>query len=267
MKLDWDTRKLAIFFSDIEGFTSISEKFSPHELVSFLRNYLSYMSNIILDNNWFINKYEWDAIMALWWAFSDNEKDSYYACLSALKQQETLKELNLNWQKVWLPKIKVRIWLHTWQAIVWNIWAVWRKIEYTALWDSVNLASRLEWVNKFYWTFICVSEDIFEENKDFFEFRYLDKIRVKWKDNAIKIYELLSEKWNLTLKKEKIKTEFEKAILVYNSRDFISAKDLFENIYKKYNDSPSKTYFERCEYFMNNKPKSNDELIWNYETK
>ena len=267
LKLDWDTRKLAIFFSDIEGFTSISEKFSPHELVSFLRNYLSYMSNIILDNNWFINKYEWDAIMALWWAFSDNEKDSYYACLSALKQQETLKELNSNWQKVWLPKIKVRIWLHTWQAIVWNIWAVWRKIEYTALWDSVNLASRLEWVNKFYWTFICVSEDIFEENKDFFEFRYLDKIRVKWKDNAIKIYELLSEKWNLTLKKEKIRTEFEKAILVYNSRDFISAKDLFENIYKKYNDSPSKTYFERCKYFMNNKPKSNDELIWNYETK
>ena len=267
IKLDWDLKKLTIFFSDIEWFTTISEKFSPEELITFLRKYLSYMSNIILDNNWFINKYEWDAIMALWWAFSDNEKDSYYACLSALKQQETLKELNSNWQKVWLPKIKVRIWLHTWQAIVWNIWAVWRKIEYTALWDSVNLASRLEWVNKFYWTFICVSEDIFEENKDFFEFRYLDKIRVKWKDNAIKIYELLSEKWNLTLKKEKIRTEFEKAILVYNSRDFISAKDLFENIYKKYNDSPSKTYFERCEYFMNNKPKSNNELIWNYETK
>ena len=78
---------------------------------------------------------------------------------------------------------------------------------------------------------------------------------------------MLSEKWNLTLKNEKIRTEFEKAILVYNSRDFISAKDLFENIYKKYNDSPSKTYFERCEYFMNNKPKSNEELIWNYETK
>lgn len=267
IKLDWDVRKLCIFFSDIEWFTTISEKFSPQELVSFLRNYLSYMSNIILDNNWFINKYEWDAIMALWWAFSDSNKDSYNACLSAIEQQKLLKELNKNWKDLGFPEIRARIWLHSWQAIVWNIWAIWRKIEYTALGDNVNLASRLEWVNKFYWTFICASEDIYNENKDFFEFRYLDKIIVKWKQKPIKIYELLSLKWELDDEKNSILKLFNSAIDKYNSRDFLSARVMFENIYKKYNDWPSKTYIERCDYFAENPPSKDSELIWKFETK
>lgn len=267
IKLDWEVRKLTIFFSDIEWFTSISERFSPQELVTFLRNYLSYMSNIILDNAWFINKYEWDAIMALWWAFSDSSRDSYHACLSAIKQQEMLKDLNKNWKELDFPEIKARIWIHTGQAIVWNIWAVWRKIEYTALWDSVNLASRLEWVNKFYWTYICISEDVYEETKEYFEFRYLDKITVKWKEKAVKIYELLSLKWELDEVKTEIISEFEKAVFKYNSRDFSGAKVIFENIYKKYSDSPSKTYVERCEYFIKNPPLEQEDLIWKFETK
>lgn len=267
LKLDWELKKLSIFFSDIEWFTTISEKFSPHELVSFLRNYLSKMSNIILDNFWFINKYEWDAIMALWWAFWETEKDSYYACLSAIEQQKLLKELNKDWKNLWFPEIRARIGLHTWNAIVWNIWAVWRKIEYTALWDSVNLGSRLEWVNKFYWTLICASENIYEENKDFFEFRFLDEITVKWKEKPIKIYELLDLKWKLNETQKKIISEFENAMNKYFSRNFSEAKILFENIFKKYNDKPSKTYLERCDFFIKNKPKDEETLIWKFDSK
>lgn len=267
IKLDWEIRKLTIFFSDIEWFTTISEKFSPQELVWFLRNYLSYMSNIILDNNWFINKYEWDAIMSLWWTFLEHEKDSYNACLSAIEQQKILKELNKNWSEMWLPEIRVRIWLHTWTAIVWNIWAVWRKIEYTALWDSVNLASRLEWINKFYWTFICASWDVYNETKDFFEYRYLDKIMVKWKEKPIEIYELLSKKWELTEEKKKIVEDFAFAISVYNQKNFSEAKQLFSEIYKNFSDSPSKTYIERCDFYLNNPEKSEWELIWKFEQK
>ncbi len=174
-------KKLAIYFSDIEWFTTISEKFEPEDLVWFLREYLSEMSDIIMDENWFINKYEWDAIMALWWSFIEYDKWAYYSCLSAIKQQALLKTLNNDWKERWFAEIKVRIWIHTWEAIVWNIGSTWRKMEYTALWDSVNLASRLEWVNKFYWTYICVSEDIYIETAEYFEFRYLDIIKVKWK--------------------------------------------------------------------------------------
>ncbi|MBB1564748.1 adenylate/guanylate cyclase domain-containing protein [Candidatus Gracilibacteria bacterium] len=267
IKLDGEVRKLTIFFSDIEGFTSISERFSPQELVTFLRNYLSYMSNIILDNAGFINKYEGDAIMALWGAFSDSSRDSYHACLSAIKQQEMLKDLNKNWKELDFPEIKARIGIHTGQAIVGNIGAVGRKIEYTALGDSVNLASRLEGVNKFYGTYICISEDVYEETKEYFEFRYLDKITVKGKEKAVKIYELLSLKGELGEVKTEIISEFEKAVFKYNSRDFSGAKVIFENIYKKYSDSPSKTYVERCEYFIKNPPLEQEDLIWKFETK
>lgn len=267
IKLDWELRKLTIFFSDIEWFTSISEKFSPQELVAFLREYLSGMSNIILDENWFINKYEWDAIMALWWTFSEHQKDSYNACFSAISQQKKLKELNKIWEKRWLPEIKARIWLHSWQAIVWNIWAVWRKIEYTALWDSVNLASRLEWINKFYGTFICASEVVYEENKEFFEFRFLDNITVKWKELPIKIYELIGMKEEVfEEQKEKIKN-FEEAMKVYNEKDFEKAKEFFKNNFEKYDDKPSKTYVERCEFYLSNPDKVDENLIWKYETK
>lgn len=267
LNMDWDLKKLAIFFSDIEWFTTISEKFSPQELVSFLREYLSHMSNIILDENWFINKYEWDAIMALWWTFAEHSKDSYNACFSAISQQKKLKELNKIWQKRWLPEIKARIWLHSGEAIVWNIWAVWRKIEYTALWDNVNLASRLEWINKFYGTFICASENIYNENKENFEFRYLDKITVKWKEKPIKIYELISFFWELTDVQKDIINNFNEAIKYYNLKDFQKAKEIFENNFKKYNDPPSKTYIERCDYYLENPVSLDEELIWKFDSK
>ena len=268
IKLDWDLKKLTIFFSDIEWFTTISEKFSPEELITFLRKYLSYMSNIILDNQWFINKYEWDAIMALWWAFSHHsELDWYNACLSAIRQQELLKDLNKTWLEEWFPPIRARIWLHTWEAIVWNIWSVWRKIEFSAFWDSVNLGSRLEWVNKFYGTFICASEVVYEENKEKFDFRFLDKIKVKWKDKPIKIYELLSLKWELDETRAKIVKYFDKAMEKYFSKDFESAKKMFEEIFTKYQDPPSKTYILRCEFYIQNPWEITEDLVWKFDSK
>jgi adenylate cyclase len=93
VNLDGEDKKISILFSDIEWFTGISEKLNPKELVWFLREYLSSMSNIIMDEKWFINKYEWDAIMALWWVFGKyDDTASYNSCLSALKQQWTLKD-------------------------------------------------------------------------------------------------------------------------------------------------------------------------------
>lgn len=258
INLDWEIKKLAIYFSDIEWFTTISEKFEPGQLVSFLRQYLSSMSDIIMDEKGFIDKYEWDAIMALWWSFIDYDKWWYHACLSAIKQQDKLKELNKKWKKEWFWEIKARIWLHIWEAIVWNIGSSGRKMEYTALWDNVNLASRLEWVNKFYWTYICVSEVVYNETKDYFEFRYLDKIKVKWKNKPIKIYELLSLKNDIDESKKKIVLDFENAVNKYLNRDFVWAKKDFENLIKKW-DKPSLTYLDMCEIYIKNPP----EADWN----
>lgn len=266
VNLDGENKRTAIFFSDIEWFTSISEKFTPEVLVWFLREYLSQMSNIILDEKGFINKYEWDAIMALWWVFWTDENASYHACLSSIKQQRLLKTLNRDWTERGFSEIKVRIWLHVWEAIIWNIWSEGRKMEFTALWDNVNLASRMEWVNKFYGTYICVSEDIYGEVKNSFEFRYLDKIRVKWKEIWVNIYELLEEKWNITDIQKNMFIEFEKGIDLYLKRDFHWALEIF-NILEASWDRPSTTYKTRCEMYIQNPPDENWDQIWTMESK
>ena len=253
INLNWENKSIAIFFSDIEWFTSLSEKFSPEELVAFLREYLTEMSNIIMDEKWFINKYEWDAIMALWWVFWSDWIETYRICITALKQQELLKKMNLKWNNQHSFDIKVRMGIHVWNAIIWNIGAVWRKMEFTALWDNVNLASRLESVNKFYWTYICVSEDIYEKEKDNFEFRYLDNIRVVWKKTPVKIYELFCIKWKLRKEEEEIQFKYRIAINIYKNMKFQKALSLFEELSEMW-DSPSNTYKERCEFYLKNPP-------------
>ena len=253
VNLNWEWKDISIFFSDIEWFTTISEKFSPEELVGFLREYLSDMSDIILDEKWFINKYEWDAVMALWWVFWTDSMETYQICVAALNQQKRLKELNIEWKKRWFSEIKARIWMHYWSAIIWNIWSEWRKMEFTALWDSVNLASRLEWVNKFYWTYICASETIYEKQKNHFEFRYIDKIKVKWKDKPIKIYELLWLKWEISDETRKIRELFDKWVKLYVSRDFKLAKAQFEELIVLW-DNASRLYLDMCGLYIKNPP-------------
>ena len=268
INFDWENQNIWILFSDIEWFTSISEQFHPEKLVSFLREYLSNMSNIIENNRGFVNKYEWDAIMALWAVFEKDENKSYNICLTALKQKKKLEELNVIWKERWFWVIKTRIGLHVWDAITWDIWSdkKWWKLEFTALWDSVNLASRLEWVNKFYWTYICVSEDVYKlENKNF-EFRYLDKIRVKWKNKAIKIYELLWVKWEVVKSVLSRKRTFEKATRLYLKRDFISAREIFEKLIKEW-DNAWRMYLDMCDIYIKTPPKDDWDWISTMDSK
>ena len=216
---------------------------------------------------WFINKYEWDAIMALWWVFWDETiENSFYACLSALKQKEKLKKLNSFWGKRGFPIIKTRIWIHCWNAIIWNIWAEGRKMEFTALWDSVNLASRLEGVNKFYNTYICASEDVYNDVKKSFEFRYLDKIRVKWKNKPVKIYELICSLDDATDELLDLVQKFWFAINLYLEWDFETALKRFQLLADVW-DKPSLTYIERCKQYIKTPPPEDWDGVWTMKEK
>lgn len=262
INLDGEKKRITIFFSDIAWFTTISEKLSPEELVWFLKIYLWNMSDIIKANKWTIDKYEWDAIMAWWWVFGKTEK--YWiidACNSCLLQQMELKRLNEIWKKEWKNELSVRMGLNTWDAIVGNIWSKWKKMEYTALWDSVNLASRLEWVNKFYGTYICVSEDVYNEAKEKFTFRYLDKIRVKWKNIWVNIYELISYIWEEWDFKKDIISRFSTAIGFYFEKNFNEAFNIFSALAELW-DNPSKTYKSRCERYLVNPPHEDWDGVW-----
>nr|MDD3720255.1 adenylate/guanylate cyclase domain-containing protein [Candidatus Gracilibacteria bacterium] len=266
INLDGEKKRMAIFFSDIEGFTTISENFTPEELISFLKDYLNEMSKIIMDQKGLINKYEGDAIMALWGVFTKTtENISYEACDTALIQKQKLAELNKKWESVGLPKITIRIGINTGDAIIGNIGSKGRKMEFTAIGDNVNLASRLEGINKFYGTYFCVSEIVYNDTKDFFEYRYLDKIRVKGKNNAVNIYELLDYKGKLTKLEKDIYIKFQEGIDLYLKKKFDQAGIIFEEL-AKLGDKPSRVYKDRCDDFIK-APIEDWDGIWTMQEK
>lgn len=265
INLDWDKKEISIFFSDIAGFTTLSETMTPHDLMNFLKIYLKETSDVIIDNKWFINKYEWDAIMALWGTFWDGKKQVYNACRSAIEQQKTIDKLNERFEQEYNFKVSVRMWLNKWDAIVGNIWSLGRKIEYTAIWDNVNLASRLEWVNKQYNTKICVSESIRDEGINDFIFRKLDLIKVKWKKNSVNIYELIWYKNELNSELISLINDFEKALSLYFEKKFLEAKDIFQKLWNLW-DEPSKIFAKRCDYLIEN-PIENWDWSWEFTVK
>lgn len=260
-----EKKKISVFFSDIEWFTSLSNKFQPEELVLFLKEYFSIMSANIQKYNWYIDKYEWDCVMALWWAFHGMQKDSYDTCLSALKQQKALRILNIKFKKTLGQEIRVRMGINTWEAVLGNIGARGKKVEFTAFWDCVNVASRLEWANKLYGTNICVSEKIYNECFDFFEFREIDTVVLRWKDTWIRIYELLDELWKVSKEKMKIYTRYEKALHLYYNREYQKAFNIFTQLKNK--DIPSKVMALRCEKFLKKAPLKNWDSAWRMDIK
>lgn len=247
VKLDGKRMNITSFFSDIAWFTSISENMEPEELVHFLSIYLKEVSDIIMQEKGFINKYEWDAVMALWWAFGWNEAEqTILACRAALRQQEKIQELNKEFMKNQGIEISVRMGINKWVAVVGNIGSVGKKIEYTALGDSVNTASRFEGINKLYGTLICVGESVAEEAKEFFVFRKLDSIQVKWKEKPVFIYELVGEVGKVTKSQLQLITEFEKALALYTIGDVIEWKEIFKKLHEDHGDAPSLTFLNRC---------------------
>ncbi|MCP5497602.1 MAG: adenylate/guanylate cyclase domain-containing protein [Leptospiraceae bacterium] len=183
-------KEITIFFSDVRGFTTISESLSPEELVKLLNEYLSAMTEIIIELKGTIDKYMGDAIMAFWGAPVPLEDHAYYACVASLAQFNYLKELQKGWREKNLPVIDIGIGLNTGYAIVGNMGSS-HRMEYTCMGDTINLGSRLEGSNKTYGTNITISEYTYEKVKDRIYARELDLVKVKGKNLPVRIYELI----------------------------------------------------------------------------
>ncbi|NPE26623.1 CHASE2 domain-containing protein [Methanococcoides sp. SA1] len=182
-------RKLTIFFSDIRGFTSISEKLSPEDLGHLINRYFTEMTAVVLEHKGTIDKFIGDAVMAFWNAPLDEEDHALLGCRSALAQLEVLEVLNKDLKKEGLPVLKIGCGLHTGDAVVGNFGSD-DRFDYTAFGDNVNLASRLEGLTKYYGVSAIVSEDTYKLVKDEFSFRKLDVVKVKGKKKPVAIYEL-----------------------------------------------------------------------------
>jgi len=190
IKLGGAKKEITVFFSDIRGFTTMSEALSPEDLVQLLNDYLSTMTELVIDYKGTVDKYMGDAIMAFWGAPLELKDHAYYACVAALKQLEALKLLQEKWATQGWPIIDIGIGLNTGYAVVGNMGSS-HRMDYTVMGDTVNLGSRLEGTNKVYTTRIIISEYTYAHVKDRVIARELDSIRVKGKKEPVTIFELV----------------------------------------------------------------------------
>lgn len=273
LKLGGDELELTAFFSDIQGFTSISEQLaSPQRLVELLNEYLSVMAETIERYEGTVDKYEGDAVIAFWGAPAHFPDHALKSCLAALDQQKNFVELRERWKKSgkW-PEIvgaaRVRMGINTGMMVVGNMGSKGR-MNYTIMGDSVNLASRLEGVNKQYGSLVMISEDTYAQVKDHVEVRELDTIRVVGKAKPVTIYELLSRKGALEDKMIMARAAFEEGLNYYRIRQWEHAISSFEKARVFIpEDGPSQKYIDRCRAFIAEPPPENWDGVFEMKSK
>lgn len=248
LQLGGEKRDLTVFFSDIRSFTSISEKLSPEELVELLNEYLGEMTDIIFEHDGMLDKYIGDAVMAVWGAPLDQPDHAKRACLATIEMVRRLAELNRRWEERGWPRLEIGCGLNSGPMVFGNMGSE-QHLALTVMGDNVNLGSRLEGTNKTYGTHIIASESTVVAAGDAVVARELDLIRVKGREEAVRMFEILGpgserERW-----KELIET-FERALAAYRQQDWQAATELFELVLRtKPHDGPAQVYLERCARF------------------
>ncbi|MDR0625483.1 MAG: adenylate/guanylate cyclase domain-containing protein [Holosporales bacterium] len=272
VKLGGKTCEVTMFFSDIQGFTTISETMVAEKLVLHLSDYLNELSAIIVECNGTIDKYIGDAIMAFWNAPNADRNHVFNACHAALLCQKRLDELNRKWELEKKPPLITRIGLHSAEVIVGNIGSD-EKINYTLMGDNVNLGSRLEGANKVYHTSILASFNVYKAVNERFLFRPLDVVAVKGKKEGVKIYELVGQMSGdsrvLPTKEEvELCERFSHGFNLYLEHRWGEAIKQFEGLKEDFpQDYPSEMYLQRCLAFKENPPRKNWDGIFVMTTK
>ncbi len=232
-------REVSLFFSDIRNFTDLSEQIGdPVLLAEWLNRYLTPMSEIILKNEGTVDKFIGDAIMAYWNAPLEVKNHVDRALQSALEQLRTLQELNEALRTEGLPIIKIGIGLHTDKVIVGEMGSRLRS-DYTAIGEGVNLASRLEGLNRWYGTDIILSQELFECLSGEYFIRYLDRVKVKGMSKSVTIYEASLEAF-------KDLEMYMKAQELYKKGRFEEAGAVFESLWKDNEDRVARAFMYRC---------------------
>jgi adenylate cyclase len=259
LKLGGERRELTVLFSDIEGFTTISEGMPPEQLVGLLNEYLSAMTEIIFRNNGTLDKYEGDAVMAFWGAPIPQNDHALRACISALQMQEALAKIRESWARQQKPMLHMRIGINTGEMVVGNMGGR-RKFDYTVIGDSVNLASRLEGANKQYRTLVLASERTYELVKHRIIGRELDLISVKGRLEPIRIYELFHVRNGaVDPHLEEFLNLYHSALELYRKRCWSESRKAFESVLNVRQDPTAQLYIERARLYETAPPPDN----WN----
>ncbi len=250
--LGGEKKELAVLFSDIENFTPLAEKLPADELMSLLEQYFDPLSQIILNQEGTIDKYIGDSIMAFWGAPKQISDPCYKACTSALLGHHFLNSFNEKREANNLPPFPTRFGIDTGVAIVGNI-GTQERINYTALGDVINTASRLQGINKIYHTSIIITHSVYIHLNNRFVVRPLDLVTIKGKQKKIKIYELIGLNTNdpkigATQEQKTFATLFTKSYELYELGHYQEALTLFKELNQKYpHDEPTQLLIKRLE--------------------
>ncbi len=255
------------FFSDVAGFSTISENLTPEQLTSLLNEYLTEMTDIIMKYEGTVDKFEGDAIIAFFGAPISFEDHARRACLASLDMQKRLAEMRVVWKEQGRHELTMRIGLNTGPMVVGNMGSQTR-MDYTMMGDSVNLAARLEGVNKQYGTHTMISQFTYEFVKDAVEVRELDRIRVMGKAEPVTIYELIGKANELSPKMEAILPLFKEGLSCYRAREWEKGIGFFEKVLAlDENDGPSKTYLLRCQAYLTTSPPDDWDGVYSMTSK
>ena len=276
-KLGGNTGYHTAFFSDIQSFSAFSEVMEPEAMVKLMNEYLTEMTNILLDHQGTLDKYIGDSIVAFYGAPVTVEEHELLACKTALAMEKKIVELREKWSHEddkpdLVHHLRHRVGLNSGPMVTGNMGSEMR-MNYTMMGDTVNVAARLESSAKLYGVYIQVAENTYKKVKDEFEWRTLDYVRVKGKKVPVHVYELLSEKGQLDDDTAKMLTIFHEGLELYNAQKWNDALKKFEESATLEDEfptrptTPSKVYIFRCNHFIENLPEKDWDGVWTLTTK
>jgi adenylate cyclase len=241
-----DPAEVSMFFSDIAGFSTISESISEDALVELMGEYLGEMTTVILESGGTLDKYMGDAIMAFWNAPIPLEQHAHAACRVALRCQRKLRDLREDWERRGLPLIYARVGLHTGRVRVGNFGSK-SRMDYTIIGDAVNLCARLEGLNRYYGTEILVGEETQVRVRDAMLFRPIDLVAVKGRVTPERIFELMAPRADATAAQRALAAGYAEALERYLAQDFAGAAGRLDALLREHpEDRASQALRERC---------------------
>jgi adenylate cyclase len=264
--LEAENREMTVLFSDIRGFTTISEGLNPRELSQLMNQFLTPMTGVIHDHRGTIDKYMGDAVMAFWGAPLSDPEHARHAVQAGLGMLARLEELNRQFAARGWPAIRIGVGVNTGSMSVGNMGSEFR-IAYTVLGDAVNLGSRLEGLTKGYGVSMLVSETTKEAVPEY-AYREIDRVRVKGKDRPITIFEPLCLRKELDSKWQDELRLYREALRMYRAREWDTAEMNFLNLARSSRSAALyKVYVERIEQFRRQPPGADWDGVYTHSTK
>jgi adenylate cyclase len=268
LQLGGTRRTMSAIFTDIQGFSTISEQLSAEELVSLLNRYLTAMSDVLLAEQGTIDKYEGDAIIAFFGAPLEQPDHALLSCISSIKIKRVEAELNdiIREQKLSPVPLYTRIGINTGDMVAGNMGTD-KKMNYTIMGDAVNLAARLEGVNKQYGTWILASQETISRAGDQILSRKLDRVRVVGKLEPVRLYNVLDIKAEAPAELVKRVEVFHQALDFFEKREWMKAAEGFYDVAAAEEKGPASIYLKRCNQYLQKAPTDDWDGVYNLTEK